>query len=955
MRNNGGNLLLTVLCVMFVLCTLAMALHWQQARARAVYLRQEAELQARQAADYQLAKSTPLTKPKLDLGASESSTPDPPTNVATQLYDLPDLEKSDKVSWDGSFQAVPGSRWTQLKPTTLRPDLSLARRRMLAVLSNTSPYAALAPKGEVKLESAVGWANPTFPDTLGKDPASQVSAIPAWIGAGKRIEVDRVGYGELFSLAGPFQVGQGSVVAHQGYLPTYHREGLDYPQRLEQQLTSAISTLSARAQNKTALVSTGPPGVGDVWGLLTGSKSFEEMLGGALSLRQALQLPMPMIPGGNENGIVTNIWLHVPFAPDGAISEHADELKEIGDKVDEINKKIEEAKKKLENLENELTDLKKQLAAAVLGSILAIDLAKKIKDTVEAIEETTTLLEDLKNAATEFGDKAKGIVDNALATSSPDNDGPATRDDEAGLGTTGQEGWAYAPVFSKILSIFGDVITGQFEKLGEDTMQRVRLVHFGPHDNKTGLRVGAADWDMTATLNVPPGRSLRYDGNMTIRGDLWIQKGGSLVVNGNLTMVNPQGSPSSDLLTPQGKICLEEGSSLVVSGNLTGAGAPRTGSMLVSSPVNVAHPVTIGVLASGDVNLPYGIFPALSLTDLTALVPALTNVGANLSKADGPFHKRKPYFAKYATTFQIVKIPPPFPAIIPLAIPLPTPKNVLNPVFSSLSTVFTAQLNLMLGENYMTYTDWWFFGKGVVPMVPKIDPASMVGLQGLTAPTLPDPDQILDFVKGYATSAVKEMVTELVTKVVTKLIVSQLGFGLPGVGDLLSGAVDELATWVTKSDDADALAGNPPKIDLSGMVSSIQNKLSGGEAAPMLAECGGLLLFSGKFLTVGSDPGQPSPLAVGYLVARQTVSCQTDVLVGAALSFEGDVRARKLLYLPEMTRASLYLVRNDPDVNSGLGWMDWALQPTYGADFDSHQGLEIGPPLPHLRTDSWDR
>lgn len=250
----------------------------------------------------------------------------------------------------------------------------------------------------------------------------------------------------------------------------------------------------------------------------------------------------------------------------------------------------------------------------------------------------------------------------------------------------------------------------------------------------------------------------------------------------------------------------------------------------------------------------------------------------------------------------------------------------------------------------MTYTDWWFFGKGVVPMVPKIDPASMVGLQGLTVPTMPGPDQIANAIKDYAVKATKEMVTDLITKVVTKLVGDQLGFGLSLVSDFLSSAVDELANWVTKADGAEGLGGSPAPIDLSALKSSIENRLNNPEPTPMLAECGGALVYSGNSLTVGADPVQKSPLAVGFLVARNNVNCQTDTLVGAAMSFEGDVTVRKLLYVPEFTRASLYLVKNDP-----TSFLEWAILPTYGSDWDSNQAVPVGPAVPHLSSDSWDR
>lgn len=940
---------------MFVLATLAMALHWQQARSRAVYMREEASIQARQSAEYRMADmmtTDPLSPPDVQVKVSDDNYPDPipNPNVGSKLFTgMPNMSEATSVSWDSSMKAVPGPEWTELNPTTLNPSLMQGKRRYLGVWSNSNPYGALAPNGAVNLESAAGWSNPTFPSQVGNDPREMFSAVPVRVGAGQGVKVTSFRYGEVYLKNGNVDVDSGTVVAFKGDLPFNHRDGKDYFDAFDQQLNDAYGVISGQAQNKTANID-GTLDLGVIWDLMTGSKSFEQALGGALSLRQSLEFPFPVIPGGNELGIVTNIWVHMPCPPDTAPGGDADELAKDADKLKEITDEMAETQKKIEELEAKIptiTDDDEKLAA------------------IQELNMLKASLEDLAEDAEDIGEANADKMQGHIATSTPDEGGPATRNDEGGLNDNdGQMGWSYGGVFSKILEIFGDIFSGQFEELAKDLAERCRVIHFGPKDNKTKFNITAGNFEMEATMNVPPGRTFRYDGNLTIHGDLWMQKGSSLVVNGNLTLVSPLLAPSDDLLTPQGRLCMEEGSTVLVSGNFTCAGSPEAGSLLVAGPVNRVHPVTSGLLVKGDVTVPYGIYPAMTLDGLGAIVPALsdashimTTVISNLSKVAGPFHRRKPYFARYATTFQIVKWPYP-PMVIPLCVPLPTPKNVLNPIFSSVATIYQVQLNLTLGENFTTYTDWWILGKGVVPMLPKVDPAALAGLQSLSLPdSLPGPDEVVNYLKDYALKAGTEMATQLITKVVQSLIQSQMGFPMSLVSDFAASAVNELTKWITEAVNAELLGGSGDKLSaLDGIANQIESLLNGSQVKPMLGECTGILICSQNGEVRVNSSGLQVPMSVGYLVARKSVSCNTEYLVGAAVSREGSITAKNLLYVPEMTRVSLYVPRSTPKVlDTGLGWLDWAIEPAYGPDFDSQQSREIGPNRPHMLVDSWDR
>ncbi len=938
---------------MFVLATLAMALHWQQARSRAVYMREEAAIQARESAEFTMADKMTLdalNPPTLQVKVTDENYPAtvPNPKVGDKLFTgLPAVTEPTKVGWDNSMSTIPGPQWTELNPTSLNPSFNMSKRRYLGVWSNSNPYGVLAPKGSVNLESVAGWSNPTFKDTVGKDAREMFSAVPVKVGAGNGARVEKFHYGELYLKDGPLDVDQGSVVAYRGFLPNTFREGQDLTDRLIDQINlDAYGTLSVRGQNKTANIE-GTISFGTIWDLITGDKSPEEVFGNVLSLQSSLEFPFPMIPGGNELGIVTNIWLHMPYPPDTAPGGDADELAASADKLKEITDKMAETQKKIEELE---------------AKIPTIDDEDDKEDAIKELQKLKEELEDLADDAEDIGEENADKMQGHIATSNPNNEGPATRDDESGMGEDGQTGWSYGAVFSKILAIFGDIFTGDFKGLAEEFVHKCRVVHFGPSDNKTEFNIAPGKFEMVATFNVPPGRAMRYDGNMTVHGDLWVQKGASLTVSGDLTLVSPFVAPSDDLLKPQGRLCLEEGATVLVGGNFQCAGSPQAGSVLVAGPIDQVHPVTSGLLVQGDITIPYGVYPAMTLDGLGTLVPGLadasnvlTTVTSNLAKVAGPFHRRKPYFAKYATTFQIVKWPYP-PLVIPLCVPLPTPKNVLNPMFGAVSTIYQIQLNLILGENFVTYCDWWFLGKGVVPMLPKVDPAALAGLQSLSLPSsLPKAGDVLDYLKDYGIKAGKEMATQLITKVVQSLIQSQMGFPMSLVSDFAGDAVNMLTKWIDEAVNAEKLGGSGDKMNaLTPIANQIQSLLNGSQVKPMLAECTGVLIYSGKDLRVNSS-GLQVPIAIGYLVAKGNVACNTEYLVGAAVSQNGNVTAKNLMYVPEYTQVSLYMPRNNTDVNVGISWLNWAVEPLYGKDFDSQLSVEVGPKVPHMLTDSWDQ
>lgn len=964
---------MVALVVIFVLMCVVIGLHYQQSAARAAFLREDAALQARQAVEFEVARhmsAASLADPPLEISAQgdwDADLPLPPQYASRLFTGLPDLARPVKVSWDPNLEALPGEDWGEISTKTTNLSLRSGVRRFRVVASRAFPYAAYAPEGGIRLERAAGWSNPTFAEAADTDASLAYSTVRALLGARDDVEVSQLPYGEVYSLKGKISVSLGTALAFSGYLPWTVRQGKTYQEFLfDEHLPQAYAALAARAQNKSDSVWGELPSFGDIFGLLSGSQSLESVLGSLLSLRQALSFPLPMIPGGSEYGVVTLIWLHMPCPPDSAaaMGSYQGPLKDLGEKQKAVTAELQKALARVEELKAKVASLQSQMVGLDPDSdaykLLAQQLAQAQADLAQAQDEVQELKEQLE----EISAQSDSILSGSLGGGSPTGGGPPTRADEEtmGLGDEGPIGWSYAAVFSKILSIVKNLFSGDLKGLAESFKQDVRLVHFGPKNHLTEFAVSNGNWEMTATFNVPSGRALRLDGNVTIRGDLWIQRGASLHVRGNLTLVRPAGASTTDPLAPQGRLHLEEGATLLVDGDFRCQGGQRTGSVLVEGRVGGVHPVSSALLCQGNVVIPYGVVPAATLGGLGEEVAALkdlgdllTRVAPNLAKIDGAFHRRKPYFARYATTFQIVKTPFP-PYIIPTAVPLPDPKNCLVPIFGSLSMMYASQLNLILGENFLTMTDWWLLGQGVVPVVPKVNPAGLMGvLSGLSLPTLPSAGEVADYLVDYAKHVGLDMAKDLLSKVITALVKSQLGFPLSLVSGLVGDVVNTLTSWVQEIDKADTYAGNPTGLQLAQLRADLQNKLSGLQAAVLLAECPAPLIYAGKDLTVGAEAGQSPPVVVGFLASRGNLTSGALFTVGSMISYKGNITARTLLYCPAFTRASLYLPRDKPQAQpTGLGWLDWALEYRYGPEFDSGQAVDVGPDAPHLLVEGWD-
>ncbi|MCA9780150.1 MAG: hypothetical protein KC800_25665, partial [Candidatus Eremiobacteraeota bacterium] len=246
-------------------------------------------------------------------------------------------------------------------------------------------------------------------------------------------------------------------------------------------------------------------------------------------------------------------------------------------------------------------------------------------------------------------------------------------------------------------------------------------------------KITGKNFEIYDTFQVPMGRTFKLDGDMTIHGDLWLQKGSSMTITGDLVMKRPKQQTDGMLLayhtmmTPRGRIYMEEGTSLVVGGDLEGSGDKFMGSVVACGPMGKNRAISSAILCEGKVTLPHGTAGGVGFVELIDWVGSdedakhmrrfFEDWAPNLSKAPAwisPFWWRAPYFGKYPV---VLKVIPPNP------VPIPTfeikGQNLNCYLFRILTNIFGIQMNLTLGENFTTNCLWWAWSNEQVAVFPK--------------------------------------------------------------------------------------------------------------------------------------------------------------------------------------------------------------------------------------------
>ena len=951
---NRGNMLAIVVAIMFVLVVLVLALHTSQSKAVRNVTQAEAELQYRQGFEFavaeQLAQAEPIPtwlKVRGEREGLEES--NLARDYAKGLFsELPSLDPEGR-------EYPPGFDTSRVMPDTNDAALQVFQGRFeWLVTQRSGGYAVYAPKGSITLAKVAGWSNPTLDDE--RESADAYSGVPALLACQADLEVEDLVYGSAYSMGGDIDLGGEGAIGYRGTPPLRA-----YEEKLREDLDALKSEMasSTSSGNKTAQIE------GD--GLQTAGAMVSLIFGGddepSLSLQQAIQVPFPMIPGFSATvpGVFYEFWFHMPYPPDFADFDSSGENTAEEDAAEA--KRLKEA---IDKVKEEIAEIDRQIQAA--------DTEAERERLREDKEEKEAELRDLEREAKKLQDKLEDSaqeneekVGSKVSDEPPDE--PITRREDQNIPNTGIKGWAYAKIFGNFFGLLKDTLTGNFEEISERFVNNVRVVHFGRKDYEPEFRFDNGFF-AKATLNVPPGRTFRYDGNLELEGDLWLQKGSVMYVGGDLTLLDASDG-SQNPFKPSGRLVMEEGTTLVVDGDVSLEGQSLFGSLWICSEPGKLKPINTAILASGTVTVPHGSFTATNLEDaaiwlvskeggLDGLQDVLRvlfqDVAPNLSKIAGPFHTRQPFFASYAATFHLTIVPTPVgPVPVPSPIPLPR-KNVLIPIFRGFTYVYTPAMNVALGENLYTHADWWGFGDGTVPVILKVDPVRMVegmtavNLGGLNLDDIDWEDQLEELMNKVLEGAMKFVVEQVVKAVMAELAKA----GIPGGGfvgfalDPILDAIGGRESFLEELQEAviDSTLG-PVVTELERWVDDLRDQVEDGLSEGYLREVNGPLIYADS-ISVGEDSNPR--LMVGMLVAQTNITVQSRTFVGSMLCLDGDISAQDVLYTPYFTRASLYKPKAT-DSNWLLRAPDWK----YGSRADSSAATGVQTSVNLVRTEGWNR
>jgi hypothetical protein len=543
------------------------------------------------------------------------------------------------------------------------------------------------------------------------------------------------------------------------------------------------------------------------------------------------------------------------------------------------------------------------------------------------------------------------------------------------------------PDLSKLDTWIKDVGLSIAEGLQNLVVYEVPLVYLDalPLEKITGKNFKIYD-----TFQVPMGRTFKLDGDMTIYGDLWLQKGSSMTLTGDLVMKQPNLDDAMvlnfhSMMIPQGRIYMEEGTSLVVEGDLLGAGDKFMGSVVACGPMGKNRGITAVILCDGRVELPFGTASGIGFVELVEWIGTDNQTRdmrrlfedwiPNLSKFPmflGPFWPRLPYFGRYPVFLKVI---PPSPY------PIPTfelkDDNMNIGIFRILTYTLTAQLNLVLGENFSTNNAWWAWSGEQVAVFPKhagpsfkpevqkrlnefLDSFQWAGddfadtLEPLIEESIKQVRDIPALGKSLALCAaagmnpdptgqsnqlVEDMLHEFSgvnsIKVKAEKVMDELDMPISVPGgidiDIWGGLKDELRNI------QDAVNALSPSTGIPASDSQLRES-----ANVLLLESPGVFVYGKDSLNIGAEGGAR---AVGCFVSDGDINIDVPYTIGSILSGEGNITAKQLYYTPHYSRASVYIPKKLRKGGGGIGANDdlWdnAANLKYGSKLDTETGMDI--------------
>ena len=849
-----------------------------------------------------------------------------------------------------------------------------------AVYSSAFPFAVCAPGGEVHLKSLMGFSNHSYElaETM-----PERTAYPAWVLAKGWIDVDRFPVGKALSALGPIHVSGGALGQRVSASSTAFSNGL------ANDLAKSAADITRGCLDKTRAIVGHVLSPQGLLNLISGRGDVSTIF----SAQQATMMPFIPVPSLQTAGAVKVILLHSPWPADiregvgdGELSERIRSRIEQRDKVvaDRLKLRGEHARL-LEQLQKDPDNpqaprWKKQME----------ELRKSITKLQEEIDKLNKEIDILKKRLEES-------VWRALKRPAPRH-----AKEEATYKTWGA---SYLYIGQIAIEMLPELFKGNWEQLLAKFLHPTRLYHFGGRDPEwyypDGLPVIVDGHDidrgiapkgwlsLKGTMTVPKGRTLRLQHPLQIRGNLWLQKGSNLHIDGHLELRAPadwyeaDGSKiySNDVAFPDGKLIIEEGATLRVDGNIKVlGGSPPFGSVLVAGPVDRVHPLTSAIFCEGSFSSRYGIHPAVNLEELfayaardnRAFIPGrdtmfhLSHLVPMLSRVIGPFEKRKTWFAEWATTTSVYIIKG-----IPVPVPTPMPqlKNCMRTLFDGLSWVASIQLNLRLGPYFYPQASLWPLGRGSTTVLLKTEPKLLKQildpLQRL--PTI-DPkaflpvlrSAILDIAKGAA----YKIFYAIATKVLSSILKSKIPYAPVNCGLFSDKDTKKPPALEKFVRDVLSMVTNRLARALKSMflvVSSQARRHYVGDPKTFTRELPGLLLFSEKDTTIGTSPAD-SVLASGLFISKGDLTFNTQRTIGTAISLDGDVTANDFFYYPFFSSASLYKALKPSEYGGkadspGTSFLDEELKDMLFIGIPQNDGPAVNVKLPGARPifQGWSR
>lgn len=878
-------------------------------------------------------------------------------NDGKKLFSSDSQEASYFDSKDNSSDGAPVPQWHHLARQHL-PGGNI----YLTMVSNSYPWVAAAPWGKVTVDGRVGsFNNAHYKENSVVDSVG----VPFKIQARDDIEVvGSTGCGTLESAGGKISQGARSLAVPYTGRPI--RPGV--VTQLTDQLTKSdgiFESLKSGTLNKTTFISGTFLTPQSLWKLFTGNGKVSMFF----SLRQACSFPFLIYPGyQNFNGWDVLLFHH-PFPVD--LLGKAETLEGMTKLVENFYKIYKAAGKALEDAWKGVVSAGAGLWNGASGAFswATGDKQAAKRKFKKAKKKYKQAQEDFKNAWSDLKNIFAPFLKilNTLGSLKP-TPIPITKDQEKSIGYTG---WAYAAVIGQVAesldSWFKAILKSNRSNWNaalQSLYKEVRVVHFIDRMPWGGFRSDGG-FQLAATWTVPSGRSLKFKkkngpGDFEIIGDVWLQKGSTLYVDGNLYLRAPKAADeySDNLkdpwgynggispLRPTGTLYMEEGTSLVVTGDLFIEGTPEKGSVCVAGEYDLSSGINTAVLCLGDIRCPNGTRSGIVLDDLlkglvtlgkvskkdtidayaqNSLKPMFYVWGPQVAKVVGPFSHRTGWMAKYATTLvfipELVEVGLQGPWPIPLAY-----NNCNRPIFTILTYLYKVELNFTLGDNLFTASPWWFFGPGVVPAMNKTDPnlySSAVDKNLNSIPPAASSESLLSQVKSMAKEVLPGIADDAVYKGSQYIIGRMLKKAMGNYQDPCATApalttfkrAAAIQGYLQKAIIASFQSTNEDLIALHGELQAVSD--SAGHDTPR--ELTGVLMYAGGQLTVGQSGTQQAAEANGFFLAQGDVVMWTERVIGAVASAAGDIRVSgDLLYYPYFTRAFLYEPQSAGSYSSGL-------------------------------------